>query len=97
MQTIDEIKDKARPVLVASGVTYAALFGSYAKGTARPDSDIDILMKFKHPVGLFRFAGLQRELSEALDIPVDLVTEGGLSPYMRDQVLKELVPIYGQR
>ena len=68
-----------------------ALFGSVLREDFRPESDVDVLVEFerKRPIGLIRLARIQRELSELLGHPVDLNTEGFLSPYFRDEVLKE--------
>jgi uncharacterized protein len=66
-----------------------ALFGSQLKGTARPDSDIDLLVEFdsEHIPGLFGIAGMEIELSELLGRKVDLRTPGDLSHRFRDEVM----------
>lgn len=66
-----------------------ALFGSQAKGTARPDSDIDLLVEFDpaHVPSLFGVAAMEIELSELLGgKKVDLRTRGDLSRYFREEV-----------
>ena len=68
-----------------------ALFGSQLKGTARPDSDIDLLVEFEpdQVPGLLALAGMELELSELLDGQrVDLRTVEDLSRYFRDEVLR---------
>lgn len=85
------------PLLEKNGVQYAGLFGSRARGEERTDSDIDLLVKFKQPIGLFDFAGLRLDLSKALNQKVDLVTEAGLSRHIRPFVMKDLQIFYGQR
>jgi uncharacterized protein len=68
-----------------------ALFGSQLKGTARPDSDIDLLVEFDpaHIPGLFAIAGMELELSDLLGgRKVDLRTAGDLSRYFRDEVVR---------
>lgn len=69
-----------------------SLFGSQAKGTARPDSDIDFLVEFdsgKEP-GLIGLAGMESELSSLLGgRKVDLRTPGELSRHFRDEVMRE--------
>ena len=69
------------------------VFGSVVRGEDRPDSDIDILVKFADDaeVGLFAMARLQRRLSEVLGRPVDLVTRDELHEALKDQILKEAV------
>lgn len=67
-----------------------ALFGSQLKGTAGPESDIDLLVEFDsaHIPGLMGIAGMEIELSELLGQKVDLRTAADLSRYFRDEVLQ---------
>jgi predicted nucleotidyltransferase len=67
-----------------------ALFGSQLKGTAKPDSDIDLLVEFdpKHIPGLLGIAGMEIELSDLLGKKVDLRTAEDLSRYFRDEVVR---------
>lgn len=67
-----------------------SLFGSQLKGTARPDSDIDLLVEFEpdHTPTLFTMAGMEIELTELLGRKVDLRTAGDLSRYFRDEVVR---------
>ncbi len=67
-----------------------ALFGSVLKGTARPDSDIDLLVEFEpaHIPGLLGMASMEIELGEMLGRKVDLRTPRDLSRYFRDEVLR---------
>jgi predicted nucleotidyltransferase len=65
------------------------LFGSFARNENTEDSDIDLLVEFKRPVG-FEFVELKDYLESIFKKPVDLVTVNALKPYMRDQVLNEV-------
>jgi len=94
MQRFDELREKIMPVLIPYGVKRVALFGSVVRGEDTAQSDVDILVAFRAPLGLFRLAHLQRELAERLGRPVDLVTEGFLSRYMRPYVQEERVVLY---
>ena len=80
------------------GAEYLGVFGSAARGDDRPDSDVDVLVKFgkKGVKGLMGMVAMERQLGQALGKKVDLVTEGFLSPYFRQDVLAEVKPIYGQ-
>jgi hypothetical protein len=80
-----------RTELTALGVKSLALFGSVARDQVSADSDVDLLVTFDRPVGLFHFARVRRRLAEILGAPVDLVTEAALRPAMRDHVLRQLV------
>jgi len=72
-------------VLRAHGVSHAALFGSRARGDARPDSDIDIMVEFdpRAHVTVFNYAGLKEYIAGLFDGPVDVVSREGLKPYVR--------------
>lgn len=75
----------------AHGIRCLSLFGSTLKGTAKPDSDIDLLVEFEpeRTPGLLGIAALEAELSALLgDRPVDLRTAQDLSRYFRDEVLQ---------
>jgi predicted nucleotidyltransferase len=67
-----------------------SLFGSQLKGTAGPDSDIDLLVQFEpeHIPGLIGIAAMEIELSALLGKKVDLRTAGDLSRYFRDEVVR---------
>ena len=67
-----------------------SLFGSQLKGTAAPDSDIDLLVEFDpaHVPGLIAIAAMEMELSVVLDRKVDLRTPGDLSRHFRDEVVR---------
>ncbi|MCD8335790.1 MAG: nucleotidyltransferase domain-containing protein [Lachnospiraceae bacterium] len=73
-----EIKDITAPVFLAFGINRAWLFGSYARGEASPDSDIDIRIEGGQFKGMFALGRLYDELSNALKKPIDLVTTEAL-------------------
>jgi predicted nucleotidyltransferase len=76
------------------GVSSLAIFGSQARGEARPNSDIDMLVSFSDRVSLLTMVALERELTDLLGRQVDLQTEAALSPYLRDRILQERQVIY---
>jgi uncharacterized protein len=78
-----------RHELLDFGVSSLAVFGSVARDTAGPSSDIDVLVEFKSPVGLFTFVRLQQHLESLLECRVDLVTPEAIRPMMREQILAE--------
>ena len=97
MNRFDEIREKVVPVLKPY-VRRVSIFGSIVRGEEAPNSDIDILVSLKPsderpPLGLNWF-GLEQDLGIILGREVDLVTEDGLSPYIRPYVEKEKVIIY---
>ncbi len=70
-----------------------ALFGSYVAGDQSDESDLDILVDFSRPIGLFRFIELEELLTETLGIKVDLVSKKALKPRIGRNILTEMVPI----
>ena len=80
-----------RRLLDSFGVAHLSLFGSFARDEGRDDSDVDLLVEFNRPIGLFEFVRLQRELAGVVGHPVDLVTLAALKPQLRDRVLGEAV------
>ena len=69
---------------------WIGVFGSWARGENRPDSDLNILIKLGKPVSLLTFVRMQRELSEMLDVTVDLVSDGELkNERMRQHVFRD--------
>jgi hypothetical protein len=71
------------------------IFGSFARDENTPDSDIDILVKFKNSITLLQLIKLENDLSEKLGIKVDLVTEGALTnDKLRKSIQKDLKIIF---
>lgn len=91
--TIAEISEKARPIFDAYGVTRAGVFGSVARGTERPDSDIDLLIDLKEPIGVFRLVGLKQDLEECLGRSVDVVVRAALDRRVAPFVEADLRPL----
>jgi len=77
------------------GVKSLAVFGSVARGEAKPESDVDIVVKFdpQAHVGLFKMVELKEFLERILGCPVDVVTLDGLRPWMRELVQREAVHV----
>jgi len=68
-----------------------SLFGSVARDEARPDSNVDILVEFSQPVGLFHFIDLRQCLENILGCKVALRTSGSLKPYIKEEALQEAI------
>ena len=83
----------SRAVLDRFGVVRLSLFGSSARDEADDDSDVDLLVEFGRPIGLFEFARLQRELGELVGRPVELVTPAALKPSLRDDIMRAAVSV----
>ncbi len=75
------------------GVESLGLFGSYARGEAGPESDLDVLVRFRRSPGMFRFVEMENYLSDLLRIRVDLVMANALKPNIGQRILAEVEPI----
>lgn len=73
------------------GVRSISLFGSLARNRARKRSDVDLLVDFERPIGLFEFARLKMYLEEMLGREVDLVTSEALREELRESILQEAI------
>jgi len=71
------------------------IFGSFARGEAKPRSDIDIIVEFSEKKSLLDLVRIEQELSKAVGKKVDLLTEQSISPYLIKRIKKELIVIYG--
>ena len=92
---IDEIKKRVSPVLSKYPITEAYLFGSVVRNEDRPDSDVDILVKFSKLGGLFQYVQIKLELQEALGgRKVDLVQEEALRHEYRGSVNKDKLRVF---
>ena len=89
---LKELQPRIVKILKSHGIKKAGIFGSYARGTQKKSSDIDILVLPAKKMG-FAFFGLQIELEEKLGKKVDLVSYNGISPYLKDKILSQEVRI----
>ena len=78
------------------GIIKAGVFGSYARGEAEDESDVDLLFEFKEVIGLMKLGGLIIDLEEALGKKVDVLQFCAINPQIRDHVLQEVKLIYEQ-
>ena len=69
------------------------VFGSYARGEQKGSSDVDVLVEFDDPIGLFEFMKLENYLSDLLGVKVDLVSKKALKPHIGERILEEVIMI----
>ena len=90
---IDKHTNDIRHIAHNHGVRRLRVFGSHASGTATASSDLDLLVDMEPERDLLDLVGFKLDLEEMLGCEVDVVTEDGLSPYLRDRILKEAKPL----
>lgn len=95
--SIDEIKRIVCPVAVRYGAERVFLFGSYARGTATENSDIDFRLDKGRIKGFFAVSGFRADLIDAFNKEIDLLTTGSLSAEFLNEIEREEILIYGQK
>lgn len=92
--TIKQIKDRIRPIAEKHGIKNVYLFGSYARGEANRNSDVDIYCDSGDVDTLWKHSALQDELSAALGKDVDVITIGSqMHDYFRQQLEEDKIKI----
>ena len=69
------------------------VFGSRARGEARADSDVDLLVTLEPGSSLLDLIAIKQDVEDLLGLRVDILTPASVSPYLRDRVLREAVPL----
>lgn len=82
-----------RRIARAHGVVRLRVFGSHVSGKVTRSSGLDLLVSLKSGRDLLDLIGFKLDLEDALSCRVDVVTEGALSPYLRDRILREARPL----
>ncbi len=96
MNAAKSLKAKREEILriaAQHGARNLRVFGSVARGDAGVDSDLDLLVDMEPGRSLFDMGGLLMDLQDLLGCTVDIVSERGLRPRIRDRVLSEAVPL----
>jgi len=91
----DEVKKKIISVLTGHGAVKISIFGSFARGEERPESDIDIIVRFEPPKSLLQLIRIEEEVKIAVNRNIDLLTENSISPYLADTIRRDEVVIFG--
>lgn len=91
---IQKIEDQLISILQKHGAVKIGIFGSYARGEANSESDLDLLVDFSSRKSLLTLVRIKRELSESLGIDIDLLTEAAISPHMIHDIKKQQRIIY---
>jgi predicted nucleotidyltransferase len=92
-EEVRKIQEKIVPLLKQHGIKKAAVFGSVARGDARPDSDVDVVIEISRPYGLFEFIAIKHGIEDILDKKVDLVEYASIKPRVKENIIKDQVQI----
>lgn len=90
LSTIRSVRDQIEREYKAE---VEGIFGSYARGEERDDSDLDVLVNFKENATLYDLVGLGQFLEDTLHCKVDVVSKRALRQEIRSRVLEDLVPV----
>ena len=90
---IKERRDEILRIAARHGARNVRLFGSVARGEAGPQSDIDLLVDVGSRTSSWFPSGLIDDLEQLLGRKVDVLTDGGVSPYLREQIYREAIPL----
>lgn len=90
---IREKRDLIVHVAARHGATHVRLIGSFARGEARPDSDVDLLVSWAEGTSLFDQAALTVELEKLLGRKVDIASDGWVKPKLRESVYRDAIAL----
>ena len=92
-ELLQEKREEILRIAARRGAYNVRVFGSVARGEARPDSDVDFLVELKPNRSLLDLGGLLMDLQDLLECEVDVLTEAGLRDRIRQRVLSEARPL----
>jgi uncharacterized protein len=96
MRTLDEIRNHRKAILQMAekyGIRRVRVFGSVVRREATAQSDVDILVDFEPGRSLLDQVGFEQDLEALLGCRVEVLAEGGISPYLEGRILQEAVPL----
>jgi predicted nucleotidyltransferase len=92
-ETIEDNRDQIKRIAARHGARQVRIFGSVARGDTHSQSDLDLLVKLDPDRSLLDLIALKQDLEDLLGCQVDVLTEAAISPYIRDEVLRESVDL----
>jgi predicted nucleotidyltransferase len=93
VELVKEHRAEILRIAQVNGATRIRVFGSVARGTAGPESDLDLLIDLAPGSDLLDLIAVKQDLEDLLGRPVHVVTEAAVSPSMRDAVLRDATPL----
>ena len=91
---LDKFKNQLAEICRENNIAMLGVFGSVSRGDDTAQSDVDLLIRLKKPIGLIEFIRLEDKFVEVLGKKVDLATEDSLHPLIKQNVLNDLKVIY---
>lgn len=92
-KVLQDKRDEILRIATSHGARDVRVFGSLARGEAGPESDIDILVKLDPGRSLLDIIAIKQDLEDLVGCKVDVITEAAISPYIREEVLREAVSL----
>lgn len=96
MSRLDQVRGQREAILRLAarfGARKVRVFGSVARGEENPESDVDVLVEFEPGRSLLDQIGFEQDLEALLQCRVEVVVEGGISPYLETKILKQAIPL----
>ncbi len=94
LEQLRQFKPNILALAEKNGISNVRVFGSVARGEAKDSSDIDLLVTITETENIgWNFAGFKGEVEDLLGVQVDLVSDGGIHPYLREKILSEAKPL----
>jgi hypothetical protein len=92
-KTLKEKRDQILAIAKQHGARNVRVFGSLARGEGKRDSDLDVLLELEPGRSLLDIVAIKQDLEDLLNTKVDVVTETAVSPYIRDQILRQAISL----
>jgi predicted nucleotidyltransferase len=90
---LQKYREQILDLATRHGARNVRVFGSLARGEGGESSDLDLLVTLGEGRSLLDLVGLKQDLEDLIHRPVDVVTDRALSPYLRERVLSEAIPL----
>jgi len=91
--SIRDMRDEIVRIAELHGGSHVRLFGSFSRGTERPDSDLDLLIDLDADRDLLDLVAIKQDLEDLLGREVHVVTEAAINKYFREEVVRDATPL----
>jgi len=90
---LTEKREEILRIAMKHGARNLRIFGSYARGEERPDSDIDLLVEMERDRSLLDIIAIKHDLEDLIQRKVDVLTVNAISPYLKDNILQSALSL----